>query len=334
MKMKRNISHKFEEIISINNLLLAWQEFVKNKKKRSDVRVFSHNLMDNIISLHQNLNNFRYKHANYEEFHINDPKPRIIHKATVCDRLLHHAIYRVLMPLFDKTFIFDSYSCRKGKGTHRAFERLVESTRKQSKNYTKPCWALKCDVKKFFHSVDHVVLVNLLSQRIADEKLTDLLKKIIESFESSPDKGMPLGNLTSQLFANIYLDPLDKFIKHQLKVRNYLRYADDFMLLADNKEILCAYLHKIEKFLRERLKLIIHPDKIIFCKLRWGVDFVGYVAYPKFNIPRGKTVKRMLVKLEKAKATEPEKFNKSLQSYLGYLKHVNSIKISNKIRKL
>jgi len=238
------------------------------------------------------------------------------------------------MPLFDKTFIFDSYSCRKEKGTHKSFNRLVKVARKQSNNYSGSCWALKCDIKKFFHSIDHEILIKLLSQRISDERLMNLLKEIIESFERLSGKGMPLGNLTSQLFANIYLDPLDKFVKHKLKVKYYLRYADDFIILTKDRNTMETYKNEISSFLEDRLKLSLHPDKIAFRKLNWGLDFVGYIAHPKFNLPRRKTVERMFARLEKTKETTPEKFNESIQSYLGYLKHVDSVKISNKLRKL
>lgn len=320
------------KIVSIENLLAAWEEFVANKNKRLDVRLFAQNLFSNILDLHNDLINYTYRHARYEKFSINDPKPRVIHKAIVRDRLLHRAIYRILMPIFDQTFVFDSYSCRKVKGTHRGFKRLVEQARTQSKNYSGSCWALKCDVKKFFYSVDHKILIKLLSERIADEKLMNLLSEIIESFASSPGRGMPLGNLTSQLFANIYLDPLDKFVKHKLKAKYYLRYADDFIFLADNREVLRDYLKLIDTFLADKLKLSLHQDKVIFRKLNWGLDFVGYVAHPKFNLPRKATVKRMFVRLNETKELKPDKLEASLRSYLGYLKHVDAKLLSGELR--
>lgn len=302
------------------------------KRKRKDVARFSLNLTENLFDLHLSLKNKTYRHGGYVVFKVNDPKSRKIHKASVRDRLIHHAICRVLTLLFDKTFIFDCYSCRKGKGTHKAFARLVLMARKQCRNYTRTCWALKCDIRKFFHSVDHQILLELLAKRIDDEKLITLLEEIIRSFETLPSKGMPLGNLTSQLFANVYLDPLDKFIKHKLKAKYYLRYADDFMILADSKVVLQNYLVEIEKFLNEKLKLSLHPDKVTFRKLAWGLDFVGYVAHPKFNLPRKKTVERMFTELEKIRSTNPDKLNESLQSYLGYLKHVNSKAIMDRLR--
>ena len=168
--------------------------------------------------------------------------------------------------MFDRTFIYDSYSCRNNKGTHGAFKRVVQLSRQVSKNYTNSCWALKLDIRKFFDSVDHEILMNLLKARIADEQLLQLLQNIVSSFEFKLGKGIPLGNLTSQLFANIYLDPLDKFVKHQLRAKYYLRYADDFMLSDTNPDRLLGYLIEINRFLRDNLGLTLHPNKIILRK--------------------------------------------------------------------
>jgi RNA-directed DNA polymerase len=309
-------------------VLGAWEEFAREKKKRADVRKFARALLHNVLSLHQDLSRFSYVHSRYEAFNITDPKPRNIHKATVRDRLLHRAVYRVLYPEFDKTFINDSYSCRRDKGTHLAFRQLVRYARKVSRNYTGPCWAIKMDIKKFFESLDHEILLKLLSERIDDPLLMDLLEIIIRSFQSHPGKGMPLGNLTSQLFANVYMDPLDKFIKHKLKMKHYLRYADDFIVLSTDPEELLGCFVEIASFTKNRLQLQIHPDKVSLCKLSQGFDFVGYVALPHYQIPRQKTVRRIVKKL---KTADPESAEKALPSYLGHLQHASSYKLSRKI---
>ena len=220
----------------MENLLLAWKEFECGKKNRRDVQEFSLRLMDNIFSLHRDLSNHIYWHGPYQAFKINDPKPRDIHKAGVRDRLLHHAIYRILYPFFDKIFIADSYSCRIGKGTHKAVNRFRNFSYKVSKNNTWICWVLKCDIRKFFASIDHDILVGILRKYIFTENIIWLLEKIIESF-SSEEKGagLPLGNLTSQLFVNIYLNEFDQFAKHKLKAKCYIRYCDDFVILSENK---------------------------------------------------------------------------------------------------
>jgi RNA-directed DNA polymerase len=172
----------YEKIISVENLLVAWQEFIVDKKQKADVRIFAQQLLPNILSLHDDLINLAYKHSSYQQFNINDPKARVIHKATVRDRLMHHAVYRILYPMFDQSFIFDSYSCRLDKGTHKAVKRLESFTRKVSRNYNRPCFALKCDVKKFFDSVDHQILMKILEKKITDQKTLWLLREIVSSF--------------------------------------------------------------------------------------------------------------------------------------------------------
>ena len=322
----------FEQIISLENLFLAWQEFKCGKRSKSDVQSFEFHLEDNVFSLHHDLRDGTYRHGQYQPFKITDPKLRLINKAAVRDRLLHRAIYRVLYPLWDKTFIFDSYSCRNNKGTHKAFARLVSLIQKISQNYTQPCFALKLDIKKFFDSIDHEILMDLLKERIEDEQLSGLLQNIIDSFEYSPGKGMPLGNLTSQIFANVYLDPLDKFAKHKLKAKYYLRYADDFVFLSDKPDELMGYLVEANRFLKTRLKLNIHPDKIHLRKLKWGIDYVGYVVLPHYSIPRRKTVERISKRVNRLLSiNNSSTLAKSLPSYLGYLKHVDAYNLASKL---
>jgi len=176
----------FSNIISLENLFLSWQEFRYGKRHKKDVQDFEKKLENNIFSLHQELILGKYQHSNYTSFHITDPKQRHIHKATVRDRIVHHAVYRILYPIFDKTFIYDSYSCRNSKGTHCAVNRLKRFARKLSQNYTEPCFVLKCDIKKYFGSVDHQILFNLIKKKIKDEKCLSLIREIIDSYRSKP----------------------------------------------------------------------------------------------------------------------------------------------------
>ena len=168
--------HGYHDIISLENLLEAWKEFVKGKRKRRDVQEFSRDLMGNIISLHRDLALKRYTHSAYQAFKINDPKPRDIHKAAIRDRLLHHALHRMLYPFFDRTFVSDSSSCRIGKGTHKALERFRTFAYIVSKNNTKTAWVLKCDIRKFFASIDQDTLIRILSAYIPDKDIVDLVK--------------------------------------------------------------------------------------------------------------------------------------------------------------
>jgi len=322
----------YSNLISIENLFQAWSEFRKGKSKRLDVQTFERNLEDNLFELHQKLKSKIYIHGNYQSFYVNDPKQRHIHKAKVSDRVVHHLLYTFLYNLFDKSFIYDSYSCRLNKGTHKGMERLGQFARRVSQNYTTDCWALKCDIKKFFASVDHKVLLNLLKEKIQDEDIIWLIKQIIDGFYSDKGKGkgMPLGNLTSQIFANIYLNELDQFVKHKLKVHYYIRYADDFLFLDCDKRRLNEYIITVETFLNDCLKLKLHPGKIILRKLEWGIDFLGYIVLPYYILPRTKTKNRIFEKLKEKVGSE--NFNQSLQSYLGYLKHAKSYKITQNLK--
>ena len=181
MKFYTNI---FNEIISLENLFLSWEEFKKDKGSKKDVLEFEWNLEPNILQLHRDLKYHRYKHSVYTAFKICDPKPRTIHKATVGDRVLHHAIFRVLNPFFEPTFIAHSFSCRVKKGTHKGVDSLAYFLNKVSKNSHEPCFALKCDIKKFFDSVDHKILFELIRKRIKDESVLLLVWEIISSFNS------------------------------------------------------------------------------------------------------------------------------------------------------
>ncbi|QQG42667.1 MAG: group II intron reverse transcriptase domain-containing protein [Candidatus Giovannonibacteria bacterium] len=325
--MKTQLTHNFEDIIGIENLLEAWREFVRGKRNKRDVQEFSLRLMDNILSLHNDLAQHTYEHGGYKSFHIFDPKPRHIHKASVRDRLLHHAIYRKLYPFFDRVFIADSFSCRLEKGTHKALNRFRAFAWKVSRNNTKTCWVLKCDIRKFFASIDHEVLMKTLKSYIPDSDILWLLEQVIKSFSSTRQNvGLPLGNLTSQLFVNIYMNEFDQFVKHKLKARYYLRYADDFVIFSENKNWLEGLILQIKNFLCEKLKLDLHPDKLFIKTLASGVDFLGWVNFSDHRVLRTSTKRRMIKRLSENLVSE------TLNSYFGLLKHGNTYKIQKKIR--
>jgi retron-type reverse transcriptase len=336
--MKIQLTHNFENIINVENLLTAWQEFKKGKGKRIDVGEFEMNLMDNILELHRDLSNHTYKHGSYQAFNVCDPKPRNIHKATVRDRILHRAIYRILYPFFDRIFISDSFSCRNNKGTHKAVNRFRKFAHKTSENNMRTCWILKCDIKKFFANIDHEILLDILNVYIPDNDIVWLLKQIISSFSSTRQGiGLPLGNLTSQLFANIYMNELDKFAKHKLRIKHYIRYADDFVILSDNKQWLEDISNSIGGFLKEKLNLNLHPNKIFIKTLNSGVDFLGYVDFFEHRILRTNTKRRMFKNLKikknhlKQEIVSENEFNQSFQSYLGILKHCDGHNLNLKI---
>ncbi len=347
MKTYNNI---FEEIISLPNLFLAWDEFRKGKTSKKDVLEFEWRLEENIIKLCRDLRYHRYKHGVYTSFYITDPKRRKIHKATVRDRILHHAVFRIVNAIFEPTFISNSFSCRIGKGNHRGVYCLEKLIIAESHNHTKPCFILKCDVKKFFDSINHEILLSIISKKIKDEALMKLFKEIIGSFDSSSicagtqierererrpsalnlfdqpsmRKGLPIGNLTSQLFANIYMNEFDQFVKHELKVKKYIRYTDDFVVVTTSQEYLQRLIPLVQKYLHDYLKLELHPSKISIRKARQGIDFLGYVVLPKYILLRTRTKKRIIRKVN----------SNNLSSYMGLLRHCRGRSIEQKISML
>lgn len=282
--------------------------------------------MSNILSLHRDLASKTYQHSLYEAFNVSDPKPRSIHKASVRDRLLHHALYENLYPFFDRTFISDSFSCRKWKGTHKAMDRFRDFAYKVSKNHTKTAWVLKGDIRKFFASIDHNVLMEIIGRYIPDTDIKELLSKIITSFSVKEGVGLPLGNLTSQILVNIYMNEFDQFMKHKLKAKYYIRYADDFVVLSDDKTHLENLIPQIQKFLWDRLRLELHPNKLYIKTVASGVDFLGWVLFPDHRVLRTVTKKRMFRGIQRKQGKE-----ETVQSYLGMTTHGNGYKLKKLI---
>jgi RNA-directed DNA polymerase len=281
--------------------------------------------MSNIISLYRDLVIKSYRHSAYELFKISDPKPREIHKAIVRDRLLHRALYRTLYPFFDKTFISDSYSCRLDKGTHRAMNRFRAFAYKESQNHTKTIWVLKCDIKKFFHSIDHNMLIQIINNYIPNGDVRWLVSQIVDSFCSTKNGvGLPLGNITSQLFANVYMNEFDQFVKHKLKVKYYIRYADDFVIPSDDKKYLNELLPEIREFLKEKLKLTLHEKKICIKTYASGLDFLGWIHFSGYRKIRTTTGRRVVRKLNGC-LKKP-----TVSSYRGLLSHGNTYKLKRK----
>lgn len=320
--MKQRYRGSFADIVSIENLLGAWSEFVRGKQGKRDVQKFSWRLMDNICSLNRELATGGYRHGGYHAFRISDPKPRNIHKARVRDRLVHHALHRVLMPFFDRLFIADSYSCRTGKGVHRALNQFRSYARRVSANHTRTCWVLQCDIRAFFASVDHSILLDRLRERVVDVSITRLLEEVVRSFSSTRrGVGIPLGNITSQLFANVYLHEFDQYMKHQCGARYYIRYADDFVVLSPDRARLEALIPRIREFLAERLRLALHPRKVSIGTIASGIDFLGWVHFPTHRVLRTATRRRMVRRLSVCRDSA------TIASYRGLLKHGNTWKL-------
>ena len=327
--MKSQLEKTYQDIISLENLYAAWAEFLHGKSKKNDVREFGLNLSDNLVSLHNDLKNFAYAHGSYDAFKISDPKPRDIHKAKVRDRVLHHAIYRQMHPFFNRTFIADSYSCQLSKGAHKALNKFKTFGLKVSGNNTKTVWILKCDIKKFFASMNHKILLEILEAYIPDKNIMWLMERIVASFGSgTKGTGLPLGNLTSQLFCNIYMNEFDQFVKHKLKAKHYVRYADDFVFFANSKVQLENLIPYLALFLEKRLGLKLHPDKIFIKTLGSGVDFLGWVHFPNHRVLRTSTKRRAFRGIKKQPKLPV------INSYLGLMSHGNAFVLKQEVLNL
>lgn len=306
--------------------MYTWDRFVRGKRHKKDVILFQTELARNLTELYRDLRGKTYVHGAYTAFNISDPKPRNIHKASVRDRVVHHLLYKELYFYFHQRFIHDSYSCRIKKGTHRALDRFKDFARRVSNNNTRSCFVLKCDIRKFFASIQHDVLRTILKRHIADEGILWLINQVLVSFNSGNDGvGLPLGNLTSQLLVNVYMYEFDMFVKQELQVKNYIRYADDFVILSDDKEYLEAVLPKLHIFLHEKLQLALHEQKTYIKTYDSGVDFLGWVHFPYHRQIRTTTKRKIIKKLKGY--PKPETVN----SYRGLLGHGDTYKLQKSL---
>ncbi len=314
--MKR-INNLFEEIISIDNLKLADLKARKGKLKSNGVIKHDINRDDNIIKLHESLKNKSFTTSKYNVFKIYERKERTIYSLNYYpDRIVHHAIINVIEPILIKTFTSNTFSCIKGRGIHGAAN-AVKHALKDIDN-TKYC--LKLDIKKFYPSIDHDVLKNILRRKIKDKDLLWLLDDIVDSAE-----GLPIGNYTSQYFSNLYLTYLDHWIKENQRVKYYFRYADDIVILSPDKKILHKLLNEIKNYLSTNLKLTVKNNYQIFPVKSRGIDFLGYVFYHTHTLLR-KSIKKKFSKTMKLKSNKH-----SLASYSGWIKHCSGKHLLKKI---
>ncbi len=322
----------FSVIIDPENLFLAWTAFRRGKSHKVDVMEFERELESHIFALHRALKDKKYRHGPYTDFYITDPKRRHVHKASVIDRVLHHAVVQILTGAFEPTFIARSFSCRVDKGTHKGVIAAKQMIRQVSQNNTRQCFVLKCDVKQFFATVDHKILLELLGRQISDHHVVWLLSEIVNSFRSGDGtrRGLPIGNLTSQLFANVYMNSFDQYIKNELRVKHYARYADDFIIVSDDRQYLEQIIPSVRAFLAQSLILTLHPDKVSVVKLGQGVDFLGAVVFPHHVQLRRKTQSRIAEKFQQKIASYNAgtitsiALEQTLQSYLGVLTHTHA----------
>jgi RNA-directed DNA polymerase len=328
MKTHNNL---WSKITSFKNLVLAYNKARKAKPQTKETLEFSLNLEKNLLLIQEELLSNTYKQSKYREFIIFDPKQRKIKYLPFKDRVVHHALVNVIEPIFDKRLISTTYACRKNKGTHKALKDIKKTI---SREFRFTGFCLKCDVKKYFPSIDKIILKQVIEKKIRCKNTKKLIFDIIDSDYSNfgEDKGIPIGNLTSQLFSNIYLNELDQYIKHKLKIKYYYRYVDDFIILEDSKKQLNYYKKNIKYYLKKRLKLEIPKQKINLFEIKTGVDFVGYKIYPEYVFLRKRNIKKFIKKL-KILTYEKNffKVKSSISSYLGYFKFANSYKILDQI---
>lgn len=331
----------FNKIYYYENLLRAYNEAKKGKAQLDYVIKFTKNLRENLLQLQKELLTQTYKPEKLTTFIIKDPKLRVISKSIFRDRIAHHAIVQVLEPIFDPVFIYDSYANRIGKGTSKALERGELFLRKVSKNGNCKCWgeaknsnfikgyALKADIRKYFETVDQRILLNIIKRKIKDKGVISLIKGILDNFDTKiKGKGMPLGNLTSQFFANVYLNELDQFVKHILKAEYYMRYVDDFMIIHRNKEALELYKNKINKFLTAKLKIQLHPDKTKIIHLSQGVPFVGFRIFYNYKILRKGARRRINARLKEWKELNDMGLlerDQALEKLLGWMAYAVNV---------
>lgn len=280
----------FDQLTDFGNLLAAYKRAARVHRNRISVQTYEYDLEARLLSLRDRLKSGDYRFGSYHTFTVSDPKIRRIAAAPFEDRIVHHAIHAVIAPLFEPDFIADSYACRKGKGAHRALLRCFFLA--QTHQYV-----LKCDISKYFDSVNGKILFRLLAAKISDNQLLELLTRLIKGgaqtapgaqqslFADDPaiapgDHGIPIGNLTSQLFANIYLNELDRFVVKEFPDHPYLRYMDDFLVFGSNKRALWEIEAAIRRFLTRRLRLALHPRKVSVSPVRAGLDALGFVTRP------------------------------------------------------
>ena len=336
----KSYKHLYHQVYAFSNLLQAAESARRGKRQKSYVARFHFYLEEALLRLEAELKNFTYTPGPYKEFHIFEPKIRLISAAPYRDRVVHHALIQVIEPLFERMFIADSYACRVGKGTHRAVDRFTQFCRQNK-------YVLKCDIHKYFPSIDHDILYGMLCRKIADDGVRWLIKTIVDHsnpqeavvqyFPQDTDlfapfqrrRGIPIGNLTSQFFANVYLNGFDHFVKEQLRCKYYLRYCDDFVILHNR----AAYLRDVKEAMQEYLatvRLKMHPTKCRISRVEQGTDFLGYRLFPTYRRVRPDNVRRFVRKLRHFQASYRrgemgwEEIRQSVYSWIAHASHADS----------
>ena len=334
MTVYRNL---WQELCSYKNVELACRKARKGKTLKPYVIEFEQNLKENLQQLRTELLLHCYRPKPLQTFILRDPKTRKISRSHFRDRVIHHALCNIIEPLFEKSFIYDSYANRKTKGTLKAIQSFEYCVKTVSRNRTKATFVLKADVRRYFDHVDHSILLSILGKKIKDPKIIWLVKIILSNYSTAPGKGMPLGNLTSQFFANVYLNELDQFVKKQLKAKYYIRYVDDFVIIHDSKEQLQDYQQNIDLFLSEKLALTLHPDKSKIIQAQSGIEFLGLKMFPNHKLVKKKNLRkfnRKLIALCSGYAQDEVNYDQLydlMEGWSAYAKYADTFKLRKRI---
>ena len=326
----------WNKLCSYDNLFLAYKKARKHKTAKDYVIEFEKNLEHNLLALRSELLLHRYEPKPLVKFIIRDPKTRKISKSDFRDRVVHHALCNTIEPVFEKSFIYDSYANRIGKGALNALNRFDFFKRKASKNNTVKCHILKADIKKYFANVDCEILISVIKKKIVDKKVIWLIRKILAN-SSSQSKGMPLGNLTSQFFANVYLDELDQFVKHKLRAKFYIRYVDDFVILESDTEKLEFYKWQIDAFLKKKLNLQLHKDKSKILKLGNSIHFLGFRVFYYPRLLKKSNLRKMMSTLQILKERygygelDYDPIYDFMEGWIAYARNANAYRLRKKI---
>jgi RNA-directed DNA polymerase len=340
--MAKTYNNLYPEIYSFENLHAAYLRARRGKRDRVEVQRFELDLEGNLIQLQNELIWGQYKTGAYRKFIVTEPKERVVAALPFRDRVVQHAIVGVIEPIWECRFIADSYACRPGKGTHKGADRAQAMLRKVKREHGH-VFVLKADIAKFFYSIDHGVIKALVRRRVACKRTLLLIDSIIDSTASPGDPhpvGLPIGNLTSQLFANIYLHELDELVKHGLREKLYIRYMDDFCVVHHDKDHLRRVRAHIEQFLWQRLRLKTNAKTQIFpVGVRHGraMDFLGYRIWTTHRRIRKSSISRINRTLKKMRRlysqgkVSMEKIGESVKSWIAHASHAESFGLRKKL---
>ena len=338
MKTYKNI---YGDLCSQENILLAFKKARKGKTKMLYVKRYEENLKKNLLALREELLLQTYKPSPLKKCIIRDPKTRTIYKSIFKDRIVHHVIINVLKPIFEPIFICDTYASIKNRGYHKALARFDYFKRKVSKNNTRNCYVLKVDIKHYFQEIDHEILLNMIRRKIKDAKVVWLIKQILENYDvcvvNYDGKGMPLGNYTSQFLANVYLNGFDYFIKNKLKVKYYIRYVDDFVLLHNSIEQLELWKMAVNSFLKRKLHLELHQDKSKIINLINGISLLGFKVFYNYKLLKKSNVNQIKRNVKEWNCLLDnwelfdEKVEEKLQGWIAHAKHGNTYKLRKEV---